>query len=87
MNDAKRQQHREVVKAWFAKHPDYQRQYRERQKQLRAELGCSLNGTLPVIAKRITTPSPPSTRRKKHDEIESLCSYIQRQAATGDDGA
>lgn len=44
----KQQQHREVVRAWFASHPGYQQRYNADRKRLRNETGTSLNGTLPV---------------------------------------
>lgn len=48
LKEFKRQLHRAKVKAWFAEHPDYQRQYAAKQKQLRSELGVSTNGTIRV---------------------------------------
>lgn len=44
----KQKSQREVVRRWFQAHPNYQREYLAKQKQLRAELGTALNGTLPV---------------------------------------
>lgn len=50
----KQRSQREVVRQWFQAHPNYQREYQAKQKQLRAELGTALNGTLPVkVSKKI----------------------------------
>lgn len=64
----KQQSHRAKVKAWFLNRPDYQRNYTANRKQLRAELGTALNGTLPVKSQKKITYSINVTRPLKPEE-------------------
>ncbi|MBX3301585.1 MAG: hypothetical protein KF693_05155 [Nitrospira sp.] len=58
---AKKELHRAKMKQWHITHPNYQREHKARQKQLQTELGCSLNGSLPL---KLADGSPSIKRIK-----------------------
>ena len=67
-NDSKRRQHIESVRQWHRQHPNYQREYRQRQRQFAATLGVARNGTIPVKMQKKITYSVTVTRPLKPEE-------------------
>jgi hypothetical protein len=77
----KQQRRRKLNQAWKAAHPNYAAEYRARQRQLKAELGCSMNGTLPITKKpKEKIPYARPIRNRQQDPETSDPFYSRRQS-------